>query len=156
MARYLAHIRAEFATGGPVPGEALERMIEVNTGLRTHAPIDGVVVAGDGRMLPQEWIATDRGYVKTDALDHHDDHFFPGCQDIACDIAGASEEWGFNPGVLADRYLRLQFDPTIRSRLPFYLTAYRAYRAGYCKLAVDSLAGTDEAQRFESLASKYA
>jgi hypothetical protein len=130
-------------------------MIEINTGLHISAPIEGVVVAGDSRMLPHEWIATDRGYIKTDAFDHHDDHFFPGCQDIAWDIAGASVEWGFDVSVLADRYLRLQSDSTLTSRLPFYLTAYRAYRAGYCKLAADSLAGTAEAERFQSLASKY-
>ena len=95
MARYLAFLRAEFATDRPVLAAALEQMIEVNTGQRVEAPQEGVVVAGDGRMLPHEWIETRSGYVKTDALDHHDDHFFPGCQDIAWDIAGASVEWSF-------------------------------------------------------------
>jgi hypothetical protein len=155
MARYLAHLRTEFPTGEPVPGEALERMIEVNTGLRVHAPLEGTVVAVDGRMLPQEWIETDGGYVKADALDHHDDHFFPGCQDIAWDIAGAAVEWNFHPDALLDRYLRLQHDPGLRHRIPFYVTAYRAYRAGYCKLALEPVRGTPEEQRFRTLLSKY-
>ena len=139
MAEYLAFLRAEFATNQPVPGEALEQMIEVNTGRKSVAPTQGVAVAGDGRMLPQEWIETTSGYVKTDALDHHDDHFFPGNQDIAWDIAGAAIEWGFAPEVLIDRYMRLQFDPTLRDRIGFYTTAYKAYRSGYCRMAIDSL-----------------
>ena len=107
-------------------------------------------------MLPHEWIETRRGYVKTDALDHYDDHFFPGCQDIAWDIAGASVEWGFPPEALLDRYLRLQPDPKLRARIPFYVAAYRAYRIGYCRMAADSLGDRAEANRFRSLLSKYA
>ena len=68
-------------------------MIEHNTGQKMEAPQEGVVVAIDGRMLPHEWLETRMAIVKADALDHHDDHFFPGCQDIAWDIAGASVEW---------------------------------------------------------------
>jgi hypothetical protein len=156
MARYLAFLRAEFATSESVPGEALERMIEVNTGRRMEAPDEGVVVAGDGRMLPHEWIETARGYLKADALDHHDDHFFPGCQEIAWDIAGASVEWGFPPEALLDRYLRLQPDPKLSNRIPFYMTAYRAYRLGYCTMAVDALGDTADGARFRSLIPKYA
>ena len=89
-------------------------------------------------MLPQEWLQTGSGYVKTDAVDHHDDHFFPGCQDIAWDIAGAAVEWGFPVEALADRYLRLQADPSLRSRLGFYITAYKAYRLGYCTMATET------------------
>lgn len=155
MAEYLAFLRAEFATDQPVPGEILEHMIEVNTGRKLVAPTQGVVVAGDGRMLPQEWIETARGYVKTDALDHHDDHFFPGNQDIAWDIAGAAVEWGFAPEVLINRYLRLQFDPTLRDRIGFYTTAYKAYRFGYCRMAIDSLGESADGRRFMSLLSKY-
>jgi hypothetical protein len=156
MARYLAFLRAEFATGKSVPGEALQRMIEVNIGRRMEAPEEGVVVAGDGRMLPHEWIETGRGYVKADALDHHDDHFLPGCQDIAWDIAGASVEWSFPADALLDRYLQLQPDPKLRNRIPFYVTAYRAYRLGYCTMAADSLVGTEDGDRFRSLVPKYA
>ncbi|MBZ5585043.1 MAG: hypothetical protein LAQ30_23105, partial [Acidobacteriia bacterium] len=39
---------------------------------------DGAAIALDGRMLRHEWLETARGYMKADALDHHDDHFFPG------------------------------------------------------------------------------
>ena len=147
MARYLALLRAEFATGKSVPVEALKRMIEVNVGCRLQAPEEGVVIAGDGRMLPHEWIETRRGYVKTDAFDHYDDHFFPGCQDIAWDIAGASVEWGF-PYLCRSLILKL------RARIPFYVAAYRAYRIGYCRMAADSLGDRAEANRFRSLLSR--
>jgi hypothetical protein len=39
------------------------------------------------------------------------------------------------------RYLRLQDDPSLRARTPFYLTAYAAYRYGYCTMAAESLGG---------------
>jgi hypothetical protein len=156
MARYLAHLRSEFAIGKAVPKAALEEMIEVNTSIRLTAPEPATVVALDGRMLPQEWIETDAGFTKVDALDHHDDHFFPGCQDIAWDIAGAAVEWGFEPEVLMQRYLRLQSDSTLRARMPFYMTAYRAYRYGYCTMAAESLGETPDGAGFKRLANKYA
>ena len=156
MAKYLAVVRAEFPTGQPVPGEALERMIEQNTGESVEAPQEGVVVGIDGRMLPHEWLQLPRGYVKTDALDHHDDHFFPGCQDIAWDIAGAAVEWGFPVEALADRYLRLRQDATLHNRLPFYRTAYCAYRYGYCQMALESLGDSVEGSRFRKLQPRYA
>ena len=53
-------------------------------------------VAVDGRLLPHEWIKTEVGYLKTDITDHHADHFFPSCQDIAWDVAGLSVEFGLD------------------------------------------------------------
>ncbi|HYP06048.1 MAG TPA: MoaD/ThiS family protein [Bryobacteraceae bacterium] len=156
MARYLAFLRAEFATGQDIPAEALQDMIEANTARRVEAPLEGVVVAVDGRMLPKEWLQTEHGYLKTDAVDHHDDHFFPGCQDIAWDIAGAAVEWGFPVEALADRFLRLVRDPTLYARLPFYRTAYCAYRYGYCQLALDALGDSPDGRRFRLLQWRYA
>jgi hypothetical protein len=49
---------------------------------------------------------------------------------------------------LADRYLRLQPDPGLRARLPFYTTAYKAYRLGYCQLAIDTLGDDPTANAF--------
>lgn len=155
MARYLAFLRSEFATGRTVRAAGLENMVEVNTGARVRAPVEGVVIEGDGRMLPQEWLYTSRGYIKTDALDHYDDHFFPGCQDVAWDIAGASVEWGFAPEALLDRYLRLQPDAKLYSRIGFYVTAYRAYRWGYCTMAAESLGCTADGNRFRALLPRY-
>jgi hypothetical protein len=156
MARYLAFLRAEFATGEAVPVRGLEEMIRTNIGQEIEAPQEGTVVAIDGRMLPHEWLETQRGIIKADSLEHHDDHFFPGCQDIAWDIAGAAVEWGVSLEALADRYLRLTTDSTLRKRLPFYRTAYRAYRYGYCQMAIDSLGDSPDGERFRTLRSRYA
>jgi hypothetical protein len=131
-------------------------MIRTNIGQEIEAPQEGTVVAIDGRMLPHEWLETQRGIIKADSLEHHDDHFFPGCQDIAWDIAGAAVEWGVSLEALADRYLRLTTDSTLRKRLPFYRTAYRAYRYGYCQMAIDSLGDSPDGERFRTLRSRYA
>ena len=155
MARYLAFLRSEFAIDGPLPVKALEEMIAANTGVGVRAPQEGQLVAIDGRMLPHEWLETERGFVKTDALDHHEDHFFPGCQDVAWDIAGAAVEWRFPVDALADRYLRIQHDPGLESRLSFYMTAYKAYRLGYCQLAIDTLGDDPDGQRFRVLVDRY-
>ena len=53
--------------------------------------------AMDNRMFPHEWLATRRSYIKTDGTDHHDDHFYPGPQDIAWDLA-ASKWSSAGPG----------------------------------------------------------
>lgn len=155
MARYLTVLAERFPVGSPdYPG--LVEMIRVNTGLECQPPdADSRTVAVDGRMLPHEWIRAPYGWVKTDSLDHHDDHFFPGCQDIAWDIAGAAVEFGFDAAVLAGRYLRLTSDSTLAARLPFYTTAYLAYRVGYCTLAAETLGDTADGRRFRQLIEKY-
>ena len=78
----------EFQTGDAADVASLAALIEENTGRAWPGRLpEGRAVALDGRMLPHEWLETPAGYVKTDALDHHDDHFFPGPQDIAWDVA---------------------------------------------------------------------
>ncbi|MGH9632663.1 MAG: hypothetical protein ACRD7E_30525 [Bryobacteraceae bacterium] len=162
LAEYLAYISDRFATARPVPYAALVEMIRINTGL--ECPAENPVIeqrtttAIDGRMLPHEWLSTDDGYRKTDALDHHDDHFFPGCQDIAWDLAGAAIEFRLEPDAreeLLERFLFKQEDRTLSRRLDFYMAAYLAYRIGYAKMAVDSLSGTAEATRFQELHVYY-
>ncbi len=59
-------------------------------------------LAMDGRMMPHEWLATDAGILKTDAIDHHDDHFVPGPQDIAWDVAGFAAEFGLSSRTVRD------------------------------------------------------
>ena len=68
-------------------------------------------------MQPHEWIRTTSGWIKTDALDHHNDHLLPGNQDIAWDIAGAAVEFGLRPELSRTRYLRLRPDRTLSTRL---------------------------------------
>jgi hypothetical protein len=159
MARYLAFVAASFKTEKRVPYESLIRMMHVNAGIECAASAPEIeeadVVAIDGRMLPCEWLCTSSGWRKADALDHHDDHFFPGCQDIAWDIAGAAIEFGFETGVLASRYLALRPDAGLLRRLPFYRTAYLAYRIGYCAMAEESLVDSQDGLRFRRLRRSY-
>jgi hypothetical protein len=109
-------------------------------------------------MLPHEWIATPTRLFKVDALDHHDDDFWPGCRDIAWDVAGAIVEFGWSGAERAaflTEYERASGDRAIAARLPFYIAAYLAYRIGYTSLAADTLAGSDEGVRFTLLSAGY-
>jgi hypothetical protein len=156
MARYLAFLSERYDTGRTADTGALAEMIQVNTGMEClPSPHAGNTVAVDGRMLPHEWLRTDNGWLKTDALDHHDDHFFPGCQDIAWDVAGAAVEFGFDPSLLAVRLGRFTGDRTVMARLPFYRTAYLAWRIGYCTLAEQTLGDSCDGRRFSALKTRY-
>jgi hypothetical protein len=119
----------------------------------------GDVTALDGRMLPHEWIGKAEGYCKTDAVDHYDDHFFPGSRSIAWDVAGAFVEWQM-PEEARARFLR-EFlertdEPGLRDRLPYVELSYLAYRLGYVTMAIESL-GHDPAEvaRFKVLRDEY-
>src|SRR5437763_11249920 len=72
-------------------------MIAVNTGVdlgECRREFDErPACAIDGRMLPQESIATDKCWLKTDSVDHCSNHFFPGFADVAWDLAGACVEF---------------------------------------------------------------
>jgi hypothetical protein len=169
-ADYLAFVRQECATGIPDSVDELRNMLEINSaaagvivdlGWDANALAQGPDerVGVDGRMLAHEWIETSAGFVKVDALDHHDDDFFPGCRDIAWDVAGACVEWNLDPPAaewLVERYRRLSGDACIRRRLPLYEAAYAAYRVGYAHMAKSSVGDRAEAVRFERLENYYA
>lgn len=118
--RYLTHLEHEFGTDRPVRYAELREMIHVNTGIETperSAEIEDLrVIEGDGRMFLHDWICTAQGYLKTDALHHHDDHLFPGCQPIDWDLAGAEIEMN----------IKLERRPN-----PFFTLAYLAFRIGF-------------------------
>jgi hypothetical protein len=40
--------------------------------------------------MPHEWLRVGDRHVRTDALDHHRDHFLPDMTDTAWDVAGAT------------------------------------------------------------------
>jgi hypothetical protein len=169
VASYLAHLCLEHpAQQSTVTSTMLQEMIEVNLSEGLGAVGPGLchvgveweerIVALDGRMLAHEWIRTESGYLKTDALDHHDDHFLPGCQDIAWDLAAAAIEFRLNGPArrtLIDRYSSLSGDRSIRQRLPFYAMAYLAFRLGYCSLAADVLGNSPDGKRFQKEIGRY-
>jgi hypothetical protein len=174
LARYLDHLYREHRTESSVSDETLREMTSLNVaeGLggdwaeRLRSRLPGRMeswgehaVALDARMQAHEWIHTDVGYMKADAFDHHNDHFFPGCQDVAWDVAGAVIELDLN-GVarrfLLERFRSLSGDRTIGSRLPHYSLAYLAFRLGYCRLAASVLDDDPDTLRFAAAAERYA
>jgi hypothetical protein len=173
LASYLAHISCTQSAQPSVTHTALLDMVVTNTveGLgdewasRLHPRLRKYgdswcerTVALDGRMLPHEWIRTSNGYLKTDAVHHHDDHFFPGCQDIAWDVAGACLEFNLGPRErqqLIERYRSLSGDSTITARLPLHALTYLAFRLGYTTLSASTLSGGSDGKRFSEATHRY-
>jgi hypothetical protein len=171
VSSYMAHLYRHQASEPSTSEASIREMVQVNveealsnSGLDaqlSRLPRGGWTerpVALDGRMLAHEWIATPGGYLKVDAMDHHDDHFFPGCQDIAWDVVGACTELDLPQGArtyLIDRYRSLSGDLSIRNRLHHFAVAYLAFRVGYVSLAADTLSGSDDGQRFERERRRY-
>ena len=171
---YLHHLNTKHVAGEGVPWSDLMEMIETNVaeGLGEYwkdrlSPLtalrdvvcSGVTVAVDGRMLPHEWIQTSTGYCKTDGLDHHDDHFFPGPQDVAWDAAGAIAEFDLDTATgrdLSEKLESLSGDYSLHRRLPFYSVAYLSYRLGYATMAQRSLGHSPDGRRFGRLRERYA
>ncbi len=138
---------------GPRWAERAERALRARAGA-----LDSPAVAHDGRMHPHEWVFGPAGALKTDGLDHHDDHFFPGPANIAWDLAGAAVECGLAAGectTLLDRYTAYSGDHDAARRLPAYRVAYLATRLGYATLAGQTLGGTADGRRFDALARRY-
>jgi hypothetical protein len=155
-ARYVAFLRREFPTGEMADTHSLAEMIESNTGRPWTGEVpEAPAVAVDGRMLPHEWLETARGFLKTDALDHCDDHFFPGPQDIAWDLAAFSIECG-GGDYLVERYRRASSDHDVAARLPFYRMAWLAFRLGYADLAAQALGNSEDGVRFRHERVRYA
>jgi hypothetical protein len=170
-ARYLAYLVAEHPREPSVGEASLREMIDVNliegVGERRHKRLETMLpqrwterpVELDARMQPHEWVQTVTGFLKCDAIDHHDDHFLPGCQDIAWDVAGATLEFGLNAQerrFFLDRYRRLSHDTSISLRLPHYAIAYLAFRLGYATLASEVLGeAADDGRRFQQEAARY-
>ncbi len=116
-------------------------------------------VAGDGRMLPHEFLLTPAGTLKTDGLDHHDDHFWPGTQDIAWDLAGVVVEFGLDRDGrtwLLEEFEARTGDRGAREVLPFHELAYLAWRLGYTSLAAETLGCSQDGQRMARDRDRYA
>ncbi|MCL5282182.1 MAG: hypothetical protein M1376_20015 [Planctomycetes bacterium] len=173
VVQYLAHLSRLPAVGTPMPHEEVIQMIEGNVaeGLGQswahtfaharfpHATQDVLSGATDGRMMLHEWLHLDSRYLKTDAVDHAVDHFSPGCQDPAWDMAGCLMEWGLDrprQNYLLGQYRAATGDSTLPQRLPFYTIAYLAHRLGYATLAAQTLGPqSPDGRRFQTLAAHY-
>lgn len=163
VSRYAACLTRTFPAARESHPDVLHRMIETNLreadGTLRVPPLaafdrsvhDAAATAVDGRMLAHEFVRTAGGVVKTDALDHAADHFFPGPQDIAWDLAAFEAE--FRLDLQASDHLLRRFaghtgDSSIGRRMPFYRLAYAAFQLGYAAMAAESLGDTGDGQRF--------
>ncbi|HKO15341.1 MAG TPA: hypothetical protein VJU87_03825 [Gemmatimonadaceae bacterium] len=173
VARYISWLHRHARATADVSPDALLDMMRCNVreGLgdalagcvEAVAPIAAVVarvpaVAVDGRMLPHEWLRTHTGFVKTDGLSHHDDHFLPGAQDAAWDLAGAAIELSLSPEAerrLVGGYAAATGDHAVAGRLPFWRVAYLAFRLGYTTTAAAALGSATDASRMAQLAAGY-
>jgi hypothetical protein len=172
-AAYLGWLGRNARTGADVTGDELFPMITRNVelalgqpGLGRLAGLDAwrprlagaPAVAIDGRLAPHEWIRSERGLLKTDALDHHDDHFLPGATDLAWDVAGFAVEWGLGETEARDfaaEAAAAAGDPTLPSRLPFYETAYLAFRTGWTQLAAQTMAENSDRRGLNRQQARY-
>ncbi len=112
-------------------------------------------VALDARVRPHEWLRTDGGFLKTDALDHHRDHFYPGPADIAWDVAGLIAEFDLPAGEVGELAAAALGDPGLPRRLPFHRAAYLAARAGEAAFAAQSLGGGLDGRRAQRALARY-
>ena len=113
----------------------------------------------DGRLMPHEWLCTETGWMKCDAISHHDDHFLPGCQDIAWDVAAMLDEWELETPerrAFLDEFIRKSGDERIEARLPIWRVAYLAFRAGYTKFAAGALGCDADGHRMMAMHQRYA
>ncbi|HET7618232.1 MAG TPA: hypothetical protein VFK20_06960 [Vicinamibacterales bacterium] len=174
IGRYIAQVADVFPAPRNPPASVLLHMIETNAGealgcaasavraaVGHLAPLvdDTPGAATDGRMLAHEWVRTTHGLAKVDGLDHHRDHFFPGSQDAAWDLAAAIIELPAGDrerAALVSACRRASGDRTIERRLPFFIAACAAFRLGYCRMAAVAIAGSDDERRFVREAQRYA
>jgi hypothetical protein len=165
MARYCAFRASNFAEDPRSPSQ-LKQMVEFN--VQQEFGIDVVIpehqfdshnpVQVDGRMQPHEWIWTGPDkFIKTDGIDHGDNHFFPGPCDIAWDLAGIAIEWQLRSPAL--RRLLQEFTRQsgldITPQLPAYLLAYAVFRMSFCRMARDSVRGSAEEPRLTATYRRY-
>ena len=167
--RYLAFLARRFPASPPVDLEGLHHMIETHgaeDGCGAVPPLrafsaalaDAPTTALDGRMLVHEFIRTAGGVVKTDALDHASDHFYPGLTDIVWDLAAVEAEFQLPHSTfeaIVAAFAQSTSDPGVSARLPFYRLAYAAFQIGYCSMAADAMSGA-ERQRFEARRRRFA
>lgn len=175
VARYIAACPAAGACCPGASATELEEMVRVNVqemlGDEAARRAAGIVraqrariemartVATDNRMQPHEWIRSGDSLVKTDGDGHHNDHFLPGAQNAAWDLAGACEELVEDPhaaALLVHEYVRLTGDDSVRERLGAYTVAYLASRGGYCRMASDALGRSPDGCGMDRLANRYA
>lgn len=98
-------------------------------------------VRTDNRLHAWEWMVTDRGFLKLDAVDHCEGHDLIGCQDIAWDITGAAVEFDLDDDersqLCADVETAAGF-PVSRNLAAALVPCYLAFQLGLWSTATPS------------------
>lgn len=150
-ARYLAWRGRRFALDEAADPTPLQMLQEANLGSAAPAPPAARAVLLDNRLAPHEWLRAADGWLKTDAVDHADDHFFPGPHDLAWDVAGFVVEFELPRAAAADFVDAVAAgvrDRGLAARIPFHRRAYLAAQLGYAALARTALGAASDARRF--------
>lgn len=166
MAEYCAFRYAEFRAGAEAQVCQLREMLEFNVAqefgveltLPVHAFCTERPVITDGRMDAYEWILNDSGQlIKTDGVDHGDNHFFPGPCDITWDLAGIAIERQLaqdGTNYLLEEFRR-RTGVEVSRALPLYKLAYSVFRLGFCKMAISTVQGSPEEHRLRGAYKNY-
>lgn len=149
---FTAHLKARY----PRLSWASSKVVEWMQQAWNSWPLpEGPCVRLDGRLQTWEWGQISSGWIKFDALDHGDDHFFPGPADPAWDLAGFLVEFGPGAGESAlASYIRASGDFGVRQRLPWYRVAYLAFQTGLAHYG-EELAPAPDAARFRRRRRRY-
>jgi len=134
-----------------------QALLRVERLARESAPQPAVVI--DGHLSPWEWLRTPTGIVKVDTAEHGDDHFQPGPQDIAWDVAAVLGEfaWSANERTSLVERLAVELkDPSLSLRLRWMAPCYLAARLGYSAFAAESLGDTADGRGFGRHTRRYA
>lgn len=167
MAKYCAFRADNFRAVGGGDRSQLKHMLEFNVlnefgcapFLHEDVFLTPNPVFVDGRMQPHEWVGTgSAGFLKTDAISHGDDHFFPGPCDITWDLAGIAVEWQLRAQEID--YLIMKFEKLCgithtAKRLPVYMLAYLVFRLSFCKMANESVSESEEEARLRFAYRRY-
>jgi hypothetical protein len=139
-------------------GESWAKMIDNKKKLFANL-YSSLAVAVDGHMFPHEWITSKERCLKTDAVTHHADQFFPGCQSILWDIVGFSIESNLdskNESYFIKRFSDLSGFRKIGDSLDFYKLAYLSFRMGYSAVISDVMVNSPEGKKAKIQADRYA
>ncbi|MBN1600501.1 MAG: hypothetical protein JW915_02780 [Chitinispirillaceae bacterium] len=172
-AKYAAFLKNTFPGGDVVSPDTMREMVMVNIKESIgdafldklsvyHQYTDDLylkyITAIDGRMQLHKWLQFDNHIIKIDNTDHYHDQFFPGCQDIAWDIAGGIIEWDLNydqEKYFTNAYIKESGDISVRKRVCPNKIAYCAFRVGISKLFAESLKGTYDGILFDKKYDYY-
>jgi hypothetical protein len=176
---YLARRAPLFRTGAPVEHGPIITMLRENAqevlgeacaglagALRAiEALPEREAVVPDARMQPYEWVLSERGAIKVDALDHGDGIRLPGPTDLAWDTAGAWVELAAHsrtdPPAWLDRAIEEaaaaagQEPDELRVAVDAYRPAYATLALGAATLASWEAGAPDEMGRHEREIARF-